>query len=106
MAILKPRVLIADDLQKGAYLKRRAAAGKDLYTQRKDPYGKFYEVEERDGPNVVLRDVMVPARQCIGSNHTIPTSVRRVCQEFELVIPREDVWATRMNEIIKEPDRC
>lgn len=94
----KPRVLIADDLQKGAYLKRRAV----------EHPPRLYEVEKRDGANIVLRDSSTPyvKGRCIGSNGTISTQVRRVCQEFELVIPREDVWASRMNEIIKEPDRC
>lgn len=96
MAILKPRVLTTDDLQKGAYLKRRAT----------EHPPRLYEVEKRDGANIVLRDSSIPyvKGRCIGSHGIISTQIRRVCQEFELVIPREDVWASRMNEMIKEPE--
>lgn len=89
----KPRVLAEDDLQNGAYLKRRAI----------EHPPRLYEVEKRDGHNIVLRDSSTPyiKGRCIGSNGVISTQVGRVCQEFELVIPREDVWATRMNQIVR-----
>lgn len=84
MAVLqKTKTINPDELLVGAYLKRKAI----------EHPPRLYEVEFRDGPNITLRDVMVPARQCVGSHQTCQTTVRRVCNEFELVVPwTDDDW--------------
>lgn len=63
-----------------------------LYVRPKRVSRTFFEVELREpgkgmSDRVVLRDVQVPADECIGDHGTIDTNVGAVLREYELVLP-------------------